>query len=172
MSSIKQTLIWLPLLLSLLGPTSVSALTGDRDQPMSLEADSVSIDEGTGVSLYEGNVVISQGSLKLWADRVWIHRRDGKTEKMISEGSPTHFRQLTDEGQEIKGRALRAEFYVDRDELLLFDEAELEQGADQFRNDRIVYNRATSQVKAGASAKGKERVRVIIEPQKDKETAQ
>ena len=159
------------LLLSLLLPGSALALSSDRDQPMNLEADSVSIDEQTGVSLYEGNVVITQGSLKLWADRLWIHRRDGKTHKFISEGQPTRFRQLTDDQQEVKGRALRAEFYVDRDELLLFDEALLEQGADQFRSDRIVYNRANSQVRAGASADGKQRVRVIIEPdQTPKET--
>jgi lipopolysaccharide export system protein LptA len=137
---------------------------------MTLEADSVSIDEGTGVSLYEGRVIVTQGSLKVWADRLWVHRRDGKTEKLISEGAPTRFRQLTDDQQEVQGRALRAEFYVDRDELLLFDEAVLEQGADQFRSDRIVYNRTTAQVKAGASAKGKERVRVIIEPRTESET--
>jgi lipopolysaccharide export system protein LptA len=152
------------LLLCLLLPGPALALSGDRDQPMNLEADSVSIDEETGVSLYEGNVVITQGSLKLWADKLWIHRRDGKTKKMVSEGQPTHFRQLTDDQQEIKGRALRAEFYIDRDELLLFDEAVLEQGADQFRSDRIVYNRANAKVRAGASADGKQRVRVIIEP--------
>jgi len=157
---------WIGLLCGLLAAVNASALSGDRNQPMTLEADSVSIDESTGVSLYEGNVVITQGSLKLWADRLWIHRRDGKTEKMISEGSPTHFRQLNDDQQEVRGRALRAEFYTDRDELLLFDEAELEQGSDRFRSDRIVYNRGNSQVKAGASAEGKERVRVIIEPQR------
>jgi len=162
---------WLTLLLCLLSASKALALSSDRDQPMTLEADSASIDEGTGVSLYEGNVVITQGSLKLWADRLWIHRRDGKTEKLISEGTPTRFRQLTDEQQEIKGRALRAEFYVDRDELLLFDEAVLEQGNDRFRNDRIVYNRATAQFRAGANAEGKERVRVIIEPRKPAETA-
>ncbi len=155
---------WIALLCGLLVTVHTWALSGDRDQPMTLEADSVSIDESTGVSLYEGNVVITQGSLKLWADRLWIHRRNGKTEKMISEGSPTHFRQLSDDQQEVRGHALRAEFYVDRDELLLFDEAELEQGNDRFRSDRIVYNRGNSQVKAGASAEGKERVRVIIEP--------
>ena len=152
------------LLLCLLLPGAVLALSDDRNQPMNLEADSVSIDEETGVSLYEGNVVITQGSLKLWADRLWIHRRDGKAQKFISEGQPTRFRQLTDDQQEIRGLALRAEFYVDRDELLLFDEAVLEQGPDQFRSDRIVYNRANSQVRAGASADGKQRVRVIIEP--------
>ena len=160
---------WTLLLLSLLFPLQAFALSGDRDQPMSLEADSVSIDEETGVSLYEGNVVITQGSLKLWADKLWIHRRDGKTEKMVSQGQPTRFRQLTDDQQEVKGRALRAEFYVDRDELLLFDEAVLEQGADQFRSDRIVYNRANAQVRAGASADGKQRVRVIIEPKQTPE---
>jgi len=155
------------LLLWLLCPLSLSALTSDRDQPMHLEADSVSIDDASGVSLYEGNVVITQGSLQLWADRLWIHRKDGKTRKIVSEGNPTRFRQLMDDsGEEVRGHALRAEFYLDRDELLLFDHAVLEQGQDQFRSDRILYNRASALVKAGTSAAGKERVQVIIEPQK------
>ena len=160
---------WIALLLWLLAATPVLAMTGDRDQPMTLEADSVAIDEGTGVSLYEGNVIVTQGSLKLWADRLWIHRREGRTEKLISEGAPTRFRQMTDDRQEVRGRALRAEFYVDRDELLLFDEAVLEQGTDRFSSDRIVYNRTSAQVKAGASAEGKQRVQVIIEPRKGAE---
>ena len=154
------------LLLGLLMPTLLQALTSDKNQPMTLEADSVSIDDSTGVSLYEGNVLITQGSLKLWADRLWIYRRDGKTVKLVSEGKPTHFQQLTDDKEEIRGRALRAEFYPEKDELLLFDDAVLEQGADQFRSDRILYNRVSAQVKAGTSADGKKRVQVIIEPEK------
>jgi lipopolysaccharide export system protein LptA len=168
---LNNPLRWLTLLLCLHGTTAALALSSDRDQPMTLEADSVTIDESSGVSLYEGNVIITQGSLKLWADRLWIHRRNGKTDKMISEGKPTRFRQLTDEQEEIKGRALRAEFYVDRDELLLFDEAVLEQASDLIRSDRIVYNRTTSQVKAGASAQGKDRVQIIIEPAPSTEKA-
>lgn len=162
--SLIRSLYGLCLLALLLGAAEAQALSGDREQPMTLEADSVFIDEGTGVSRYEGNVVITQGSLKLWADRLWIHRRDGKTQKLVSEGNPTRFRQLTDEQQEVRGQALRAEFYVDRDELLLFDDAVLEQGSDSFRSDRIVYHRSTAQVRAGASAEGKQRVQVIIEP--------
>jgi len=167
MCSTKPLLLRLSLLLCLLTPLSLSALTSDRDQPMHLEADSVSIDDASGVSLYEGNVVITQGSLKLWADRLWIHRKDGKTQKIVSEGNPSHFRQLMDDNdEEVRGHALRAEFYLDRDELMLFDKAVLEQGPDQFRSDRILYNRASALVKAGTSAEGKERVQVIIEPQK------
>ncbi|MCU7797620.1 MAG: lipopolysaccharide transport periplasmic protein LptA [Candidatus Thiodiazotropha sp. (ex Myrtea spinifera)] len=164
--NLNKSLLYPILLVGLLFPLTLQALSGDRDQPMHLEADSVSIDEGTGISLYQGNVVITQGSLKLWADRLWIHRRDGKTDKLISEGQPTRFQQTTDEQEEVRGHALRAEFYVDRDELLLFDDALLEQGPDQFRSDRIIYNRTSSQVKAGTSADGKQRVQVIIEPRK------
>jgi lipopolysaccharide export system protein LptA len=145
------------------------ALESDRKQPMTLEADSLSINESTGVSLYEGNVTIVQGSMKLWADRIWVHRKDGKTEKIISEGEPTKFRQLPEvDGVEVRGQAWRMEIHVDRDEMLLIDDALLEQGGNSFRNDRIVYNRGNAQVKAGSSVQGKQRVQVVIEPQTEK----
>ena len=44
------------------------------------------------------------------------------------------------------------------------DEAELRQGRDSFRSDRIVYDRVRSVVKAGAAAQGKQRVRISIQP--------
>jgi lipopolysaccharide export system protein LptA len=146
------------------------ALESDRDQPMQLEADSLAIDESTGVSLYEGNVTIVQGSLKLWADRLWVYRNQGKTEKVVSEGEPARFSQLPQVGaEEIHGQARRIEFHVDQDEMLLIDNALLEQGGNSFRNDRIVYNRANAQVRAGGSAQGKQRVQVVIEPQTRRE---
>ncbi|MBA1331005.1 LptA protein, partial [Candidatus Endoriftia persephone str. Guaymas] len=63
------------LLLLLLLPLQARALSGDREQPIYLEADSVEIDEASGVSVYIGNVVVSQGSMRLEADKMWIHRR-------------------------------------------------------------------------------------------------
>ncbi|MCG8489584.1 MAG: lipopolysaccharide transport periplasmic protein LptA [Chromatiales bacterium] len=144
-------------------------LESDRKQPMALEADSLSINESTGVSLYEGNVTIVQGSMKLWADRLWVHRSAGKTEKIVSEGEPTRFSQLPEvDGVEVHGRARRIEIHVDRNEMLLIDDALLEQGGNSFRNDRIVYNRANAQVRAGSSVQGKQRVQVVIEPQSGK----
>ncbi|MCG8093903.1 MAG: lipopolysaccharide transport periplasmic protein LptA [Candidatus Thiodiazotropha endolucinida] len=143
------------------------ALESDKDQPMHLEADSLSVDEASGVVLYEGSVEITQGSLRIWADRLWIHRRQGKTERVIGEGSPVRFRQLTEKGDgEVHGEARRVEINAERDELLLIDDASLEQGGNRFRNDRIIYNRAKAMVKAGTSAQGKQRVQVVIEPKK------
>lgn len=143
------------------------ALESDKDQPMHLEADSLSVDEASGVVLYEGGVEITQGSLKIWADRLWIHRRQGKTEKIIGEGVPVRFRQLPDKGaEEVRGEARRVEINAQRNELLLIDDAVLEQGGNRFNSDRIIYNREKAIVKAGGSAQGKERVQVVIEPRK------
>jgi lipopolysaccharide export system protein LptA len=147
------------------------ALESDRDQPMQLEADSLSIDESSGVSLYEGNVIIVQGSMKLWAERLWVYRRQGKTERIVSEGEPTRFSQLPEvDGVEVRGQARRMEIHVERDEMLLIDNALLEQGGNSFRNDRILYNRSNAQVRAGSSAQGKKRVQVVLEPKNRSDT--
>ena len=148
----------------LLLPGLSLALSTDKDQPIQLEADSVDIDDASGVSVYLGNVVVTQGSLKLWADKMWIYRKNGVTEKIVTKGEPTHFRQLLDDSEEeTKGQAKQAEFYVQKDEIHLIDEAVLEQKQDKFRSDRIIYLRSKSLVKAGASAQGKQRVHVTIE---------
>ncbi|MET0027784.1 MAG: lipopolysaccharide transport periplasmic protein LptA [Candidatus Thiodiazotropha sp.] len=156
--------------LLLVGCAGAWGLESDREQPMELAADSLSIDESKGVSLYEGHVEITQGSFRMWADRVWIYRHQGKTEKIISEGTPTRFQQLLEiDGELVKGQALRMEIELGRNELLMIDQARLEQAGNQFGNDRILYNRGSAQVKAGSSAQGKERVQVVIEPQVKRE---
>jgi lipopolysaccharide export system protein LptA len=45
----------------------------------------------------------------------------------------------------------------------MIGDAVLIQGKDSMRSDRIVYDRVKSVVKAGAAAKGKQRVRISIE---------
>jgi lipopolysaccharide export system protein LptA len=154
----------------LLAPAYSFALKSDQAQPMHLEADSVEIDDEKGVSLYQGNVIITQGSFKLWADRMWIHRQAGKTEKILAEGNPARFRQLMDEtNEEVRGRARKASIVLDRDEVQLVEEAVIEQGKDSFSSDRILFVRSKSLIKAGAIVEGKQRVQVVIEPKKDKE---
>jgi lipopolysaccharide export system protein LptA len=58
------------------------------------------------------------------------------------------------------------EYDTNKDEITLIDNAVLFQGEDTFRSDRIVYDRANGLVKAGASAQGKERVKITITPSK------
>ncbi|MCF6282018.1 MAG: lipopolysaccharide transport periplasmic protein LptA [Candidatus Polarisedimenticolaceae bacterium] len=152
------------LLLALL-PFTAWGLTSDQDMPIYVEADSVDIDDQSGVSVYLGNVQVTQGTMHLLADKVTVYRVEKKTERIVAVGKPVRYRQQMDNStDEVKGRALMMEYFVTDERLYLIDDAELIQGLDNFSSDRITYFRNRSLVKAGASAKGKERVRSVINP--------
>ena len=159
---------YLPALLVLLltlPPGPASALSSDKDQPIDILADSVSIDEGKGTSTYTGNVEITQGSIRLLADQGVVEHRPGQPQKVNATGAPARFRQLPDTSKEyVTGTAKRVEYRLDSEELQLIGDAELTQGKDNFSSDRIVYDRVKAVVKAGAAAQGKDRVRVTIQP--------
>jgi len=160
----RGSLHWLFLALLLAAPTLATALESDKDQPIQIEADSVDIDDGKGTSTYKGNVELTQGSIRITADRVTITQHQGQSDHVEAVGSPVTFRQRTEGAKGIiKGRAKRAEYDANSEMLYLIDEAVLTQGSDSFKSDRITYDRARSVVKAGASAKGKKRVRVTIQ---------
>jgi lipopolysaccharide export system protein LptA len=148
-------------------PGAAPALETDREQPILVEADGVEINDRSGVSTYTGNVVIRQGSIRIEADRVTVHQKQPESDKVIAEGDPVRFQQQPDDGELIKGRARRAEYQVDSELLYLVGDAWLSQGSDSFASDRITYDRGRALVKAGASAQGKQRVRVTIEPRGD-----
>lgn len=141
---------------------ALSALESDRRQPIELAADSVDIDESKGVSVYKGDVDLRQGTIRLWADIVTVHQRDRKPTKIVAKGRPVKFKQQSAKGP-VNGEALRVDYEVGSENLSLTGNAVLVQGKDTMRSDRIVYDRVHSVVKAGAAAKGKQRVRISIE---------
>lgn len=147
------------------------ALEEDQYQPMYIEADAAELDDQQSTSLYIGNVEVTQGSMRIWADEVLVHHKpDRRAQKIIAIGQPVRYRQrLDDDPEEVEGYALRMEYEADREELTLIDEAILVQGEDRFASDRIVYNRLTDRVTAGSSAQGRERVKIRIEPEAARE---
>lgn len=153
------------LLLTLLFQTA-SALESDQQQPIELAADFADIDESRGQSLYKGNVDIRQGTLQLLADEVTVLHKGRKPSKMIAEGNPVRFSQQTKDGP-VKGRARRAEYEMDTENLVLIGDAVVIQNQDTMRSDRIIYDRVRSVVKAGAAAQGSDRVRITIQPPKE-----
>jgi len=163
----KSTLQSKALALALLGALSGPApgLSTDKDQPLDLEADSAEIDEAKGLSTYAGNVVATQGSMRLESDRLTIFHKGSKAERLEAVGKPARFQQLADDSPEpVKARAQLVEYRFDSEELLLTGDAVVLQGKDTFKSDRITYDRVRSVVKGGAAAKGKERVRITVDP--------
>jgi lipopolysaccharide export system protein LptA len=147
-------------------PGLAAALESDRNQPIELAADSVDIDEGKGRSIYKGDVDLRQGTMQLLADMVTIYQKDRKPTKIVAEGRPVRFRQQSEKGP-VKGEALRMEYEVGSENLVMIGNAVVVQNRDSMRSDRITYDRVRSIVKAGAAAQGKQRVRISIEAPAD-----
>lgn len=148
--------------------TPAHAEKADRDKPVNLEADSVTLDDIRKTSVYQGNVILSQGTLMLRADRVQVTQSEAGLDKVVATGRPVAFRQKLDGRDEfIEGFADRIEYDGKSSQLELIGQARLRRGADELRGARISYNANTElyQVagKADASAPPG-RVRAVIRP--------
>jgi lipopolysaccharide export system protein LptA len=141
------------------------ALKGDEEQPILIEADDVEVLEADSISVYVGNVVVTQGSMRLTGDHVTVyHREDRRPRFVIALGAPAHLKQRLDNDQgELLAFAKRMEFDVDKDELTLIGEGLLIQGEDRVTGERIVYDRARAHFRAGGAG----RVRITIVPEKE-----
>lgn len=146
---------------------SAWALKGDEEQPMLIEADKVQLDEAQSTSVYEGNVQVDQGSMRLLADHVTVyHRDDRRVRYLIALGEPAHYRQLLDNDEgEVLAYALRMDYDADTDVLVLIGNALLIQGEDRITSERIIYDRARERMRAG----GTSRVKIRITPESDEE---
>lgn len=109
--------------------------------------------------------------MRILADQVTVkHKEDRHPRFIVAVGNPVRYKQdVEGDKGEVRAHAQRMEYDADKDELTLIDQAELTQAADRFASDRIVYDRARSQVKAGASAQGSGRVRITFTPEKGAE---
>ena len=145
---------------------AASALSSDPDQPINIEADSALLDDREGIAEYTGSVVLTQGSIRILADKVTIYIGDDDTlERALAVGSPARFRQLPDDAEEyVRARARTLDYLAGENLLELTREAQLVQGGDRFSADHITYDTARAQVKARRAAGGDERVRAIFTP--------
>ena len=143
------------------------ALSSDKHQPLNIDADTVEIDDKTGVSVYRGNVNAVQGTLVLDADIVTIYSPKRELDKVVAEGKPARYKQRPDnKDEDVRAKAQRMEYYADKEKLILLEDGHLWQGQDEFSGNRIEYDTKRDVVNASMSSSGKERVHIIIQPRK------
>ena len=140
----------------------------DRDKPVNLEADTVTLDDARKVSVYQGNVVLTQGTLTLRADRVQVTQNATGLDKISATGRPVAFRQKID-GQDayIEGFSDRIEYDSVNSQLELIGHAQLRRGNDELRGAQISYNAKTEFYKVIGQPDAKTpggRVRAVIMP--------
>jgi lipopolysaccharide export system protein LptA len=155
------------LLFSLIGPAQ--GLPLDSDQPIHLEADRVEINDASGESVYQGKVALSQGSMRLWADKITAYNSDRGLQRVIAVGNPVRFQQQRGAGEaDVHAHAKRMEYQAEKRLIILLHDAELQQGRNTFRSERIEYDMAREAVSATGSSDQKRqgRVEMTIEPKK------
>lgn len=158
-------LVKIPLVAGLsLTPALLLGLPEDRNQPIQLEADSAQLNQKTGVSVYQGNVIITQGSMRLTADKVTIHQQNGSFQRMDAEGKPVTMQyKPAPEKEEIHGVSQQVEYNVSTAKMIMTTNARITQGQDVFSGDRIEYDLKEDLVKAKGAAQGG-RIQFILQP--------
>ena len=147
---------------------SAQAEKADRDKPVNLEANSVTLDDIKKLSVYDGNVILSQGTIMLRADRVQVAQKNGELDTVTATGKPVAFRQKLDGRDEyIEGFADRIEYNSITSDLELVGQARLRRGGDELRGARISYNASTEFYKVVGQPGAQSptgRVRAVIRP--------
>ncbi len=143
----------------------VHALEGDGDQPITIDSNSATYDDKQGTSVYQGNVVAIQGSMRMDADKLVVYIVAGAIDKLVATGNPVKFKQLPEVGkEEIKGRSLVAEYYPEKTLLVLIKQAEVWQGANKSSSELILYDSKNAVIKAGENASDTKRVHATFQP--------
>ncbi|ADO46774.1 lipopolysaccharide ABC transporter substrate-binding protein LptA [[Enterobacter] lignolyticus] len=140
------------------------ALTGDTDQPIHIESDQQSLDMQGNVATFTGNVIVTQGSIKINADKVVVTRPGGEKGKETIDGygNPATFYQMQDNGKPVKGHSSKMHYETANDFVVLTGNAYLEQLDSNIKGDKITYLVKEQKMQA-FSDKGK-RVTTVLVP--------
>lgn len=151
------------------GPAS--AEKADRDKPTQIEANRMSSDDTRRMTLFEGNVVLTKGTLTIRADRIVVRQDPEGYQHSTATGTPVRFRQRQDpkdgkEGEWIEGEARRIEVDDRRSTVELFDKARVTRGGDVVSGDHIFVDQRSDffSVSAGKDGGSGGRVRAILQP--------
>ncbi len=150
------------------------AESADRDKATQIEANRMSSDDARRVSIFEGNVVLTKGTITLRADRILVRQDADGFQRATATGNPVRFRQKTDpqEGKEgvwIDAEALRIEVDDRNEKVELFDKARVTKDKDEVRGEYISLDQRSefftvSGAKGGTPGTAQGRVRAVIQP--------
>ena len=146
----------------------------DREKEIVVGADRLVADDANRTSTFEGNVVVTQGTMRITATKVTVREDKDRHKYYVAQGGPVTFRQKRDKVDEwVEGFAARAEFDDRNDVLKLYENARVKSNQNEITGDFISYDMrlAVAQVTGGQSGKPlpsapDQRVKVIIMPPK------
>ena len=173
------------ILSGLLCISNALALDSDKNAPVTINADTTSIDFRTGQRVLTGNVEITQGTLNIRANKVVLIYKGDDIDTATAYGKPVKFKQIP-EGQTemVHGEGKTLKLKQAKNLITLKDNAKITQGSNTITGKVIYYNTQTSKMtvkgqsaasqkssakkatsdKAAVSKKESGRTRIVIQP--------
>jgi lipopolysaccharide export system protein LptA len=145
----------------------------DREKEIVVGADRLIADDANRTSTFEGGVVVTQGTMRITANKVTVKEDAQRHKYYVADGAPVTFRQKRDKVDEwVEGFAERAEFDDRNDVLKLFNRAKVKSNQNEITGEFISYDmkkelaEVTGAPPGSAAPSGTGRVKVIILPPK------
>ena len=174
-----KTLPFLFTLGATLGSAAAWALPTDRTQPIRVQADSAELDDKQGVAVYRGDVVITQGTMKITGNTVTLTQdNQGNIKVATSVGKPAYFEQKPAPDKDIvKAYALTIQYFAQENRIILIDQAKVVQQGNTFEGEKIVYDTQRQIVNAGRANGSKvttprPRIDMVIQPKDQQQPGQ
>lgn len=147
------------------------ALPSDRDQPIHIQADTADLDDKKGTAIYRGDVIVTQGTLKITGDTVTVKQLpSGDIKSFKSVGKPAYYEQIPDIDKDIvKAYGITIEYFAQQNKIIITDQAKVVQTNNTFRGEKITYDTIAETVVAGRAPAGtvskeEPRVKMVIQP--------
>lgn len=168
------------LAIAILMPSLALALPSDREKPISIEADHAQLDDREGVTQYKGDAILTQGTLRITGDIItFFYDENKQLTKAVAEGKRATYEQVHQPGEKpVRAKALKMEYYADRQKIYLIGDGYVWQGGDEFTGNYIEYDIARNVVSANSKpvtvdgeTQKKGRVHIIIQPENTRKPA-
>jgi lipopolysaccharide export system protein LptA len=148
---------------------AATAEKADRDKPTNIEANRMVSDDVRRMTIFEGNVVLTKGTINIRADRIVVRQDAEGFQLSTATGAPVRFRQRADpkdnkEGVWLDGEALRIEVNDREERIELFERARVTRDQDEVRGDYIFVDQRSEFFSATSGKQSDGRVRAVIQP--------
>jgi lipopolysaccharide export system protein LptA len=156
-------------LLLALGAALARAEQADSTKPTDIEANTMKADDVRRLTIFEGKVVVTRGTLQIHADRIVVHQDAEGFQHSTATGKPVRFRQKLDpkppaaEGGWMEGEAQRIEMDDRSGKIELFDNARVNRAGDEVAGDYILVDQRADFFSV-TPGKGDGRVRATLQP--------
>ena len=149
---------------------------GDREKPMNIEADRMSMDDIKKIQVFEGNVIVTQGTMQLLTNKLVVTQDADGFQKGVATGGAdglARFKQKRDGVDEyMEGEAERIDHDTREEKTEFFIRGWVKNGQDEVKGPYISYDALTEKYlvtngsggQKTATGAAQARVRAIIQP--------